>query len=170
MTKPVNKLDFWKNRIKEAKDNNELHYSVFVAGKKIWDDLNNKHKKVFEKEIKPTDSVVDLGCGYGRSNEMIDCARYVGVDFSPDFIAEAQRLYPDKEFVISSLDKLPFKDNEFDVGFMISVKAMIINNLGEEVWKPMEEECKRVCKKLLVLEYGGGDLGIKNDADHYEVL
>lgn len=170
MSKPVDKIDFWKERIDQAKNNNEMHYSVFIANKNVWKDLNTKHQAIFGKEIKQSDSVIDLGCGYGRSSEMIECKRYVGVDFSPDFIAEAQKRYSNKEFVLSSLNMLPFRDKEFDVGFMVSVKAMIVNNLGEEVWKPMQKECKRVCKKLLILEYGGGDLGIKNDAGHYEII
>jgi hypothetical protein len=31
---------------------------------------------------------------------------------------------------------------------------MIIGNLGLDVWEPMEKECKRVCKKVVTLEYG----------------
>ena len=168
--KPVNNIEFWKDRIHTAKNNSRMHYSVFISNDKLWNDINKKHKEVFDKEIKKTDSVLDLGCGYGRSSQMIECARYVGTDFSPDFINEAKKLYPDKEFVLADMAKLPFADKEFDIGFMVSVKAMIINNLGVEAWQPMEDEAKRVCKKLLVLEYGGGDAGIKNDAEHYEII
>ena len=170
MSKPVDKVDFWKDRIEVAKKRNTLHHSVFIADRPLWNSISEKHKEILAKEVKLKDSVIDLGCGYGRGSEMVNCRKYIGVDFSPDFIDEAKVLYPDKEFMVADLKRLPFKDKEFDVGFMISIKAMIRSNLGDEVWSEMEKECKRVCKKVLVLEYGTGDAGIKNDADHYEVL
>lgn len=168
MSKPVNKLDFWKDRIEYAKKGRE-HYSVFIANDSQWKDINTKHKEILEKEIKETDNVIDLGCAYGRSSEMVK-GKYTGIDFSPDFIEIARTKYPDKRFVLGSLKELPFEDKEFDIGFMVSVKAMIISNLGSEEWAIMQKECERVCKKLLILEYGQGDKDITNNADEYEII
>lgn len=168
--KPVNKLDFWKKRLEDTKNGPlPLHYSVFIADKSIWNNLNEKHAEILRKEIKRTDKVIDLGCAYGRSSEMVR-GHYTGVDFSPDFIEEARRLYPDKRFEVADLKSLPFKDKEFDVGFVVSVKAMIISNLGQDEWDLMQKECERVCKKLLILEYGTGDKGVEVNPHEYEII
>lgn len=168
--KPVNDTKFWKQRLDDAKTKYPLHYSVFITNHDSWNKINKNHQEILRKEISQTDKVVDLGCAYGRSSEMFECAEYVGVDFSPDFIEEAKKRYPNKKFLVADLKKLPFKKNEFDVGFMVSVKAMIKSNLGEKEWNKMEKECKRVCRRLLILEYGTGDLGLDQDSDKYEIL
>lgn len=150
MGKAVDKLDFWKDRIAMAKKNKE-HYSVYITDFKDWDRLNTDHEAIFTKEIKKEDRVLDAGCGYGRSSIYFD--NYVGVDFSPDFIELAQKKFPDKEFWVADLKDLPFKDQEFDVSFCVSIKHMIVDNLGEEEWNKMFKELKRVSKKVLLLEY-----------------
>lgn len=169
MSKPVDKLDFWKDRLENAKANYPIHYSVFMAHEVLWKQINEKHRRILEKEIKETDNVLDLGCAYGRSSEMVK-GKYTGIDFSLDFIEEAKKRYPDKNFMVADLKKLPFGNKEFDIGFMVSVKAMIISNLGYDEWAKMEKEIKRVCKKTIILEYGGSDAGIKNDAEYYEII
>jgi SAM-dependent methyltransferase len=168
--KPVNDINFWKQRLDDAKTKYPLHYSVFITNQNSWNTINKNHKDILQKEIKSTDKVIDLGCAYGRSSEMFDCKEYVGVDFSPDFINEAKKLYPNKKFQVADLKSLPFKDKYFDVGFMVSIKAMIKSNLGKSEWELMEKECKRVCKKVLILEYGIGDLGIDENSNEYEII
>lgn len=149
---PVDNLNFWKERIRMAKNRNKLHHSVYISADGLWEKIYKTHLEVINKEIKPTDKVLDIGCGYGRMAPVFD--NYTGVDFSPDFIAEARTLYPDKKFIVANLNKLPFKKNEFDIGIAISIKHMIIGNLGGEKWEPMAKEIKRVCKKVIILEYG----------------
>lgn len=150
MAKAVDKEEFWKERIERAKKSKE-HYSVYITDENDWKRLNKDHEETFKREIKQGDRVLDAGSGYGRSSVYFD--NYVGVDFSPDFVELAQEKYPDKEFWVADLKDLPFKDQEFDVAFCVSVKEMIIANLGNEAWEKMEKELKRVSKKLLILEY-----------------
>lgn len=166
----VNKLEFWKNRIGVAKKNNKIHYSVFLANDTIWKKLNDDHSKILEKEIKKGDNVLDAGCGYGRNSEMVKSDKYIGVDFSPDFIELAKGLYPNREFMVANIKDLPFKDKEFDVGFCVSVKGMISGNLGREEWDKMQKELERVSKKLLILEYGSGDSLSAYTSDKYEII
>lgn len=42
---------------------------------------------------------------------------------------------------------------KWDWGVLVSVRPMIIRNQGQETWDRMEAECRKVCKKLLYLEY-----------------
>lgn len=148
MGKSIDELNFWKDRIDTAQ---KEHYSVYVCGEQMWKDINTIHNEIFDKEIKPTDKVLDAGCGYGRWSEKFD--NYTGIDFSPDFIAKAQSKYPQKTFIQADLKDLPFKDKEFDVAFCVSIKKMICDNLGENEWNKMEIELKRIAYKVLVMEY-----------------
>lgn len=157
MAKPIDNLDFWKERIKSAQ---REHYSVYICSEKLWEHINDTHSEILAKEIKETDKVLDAGCGYGRWSESFD--NYTGVDFSPDFIAKARMKYPSKEFVVADLKSLPFSNKEFDVAFCVSIKRMVCDNLGEEEWKKMEAQLKRVAKKVLILEY--------EDPVPYEIL
>ena len=146
MSNPVNKEDFWKWRIENAK---ELHHSVYLTSEEDWRNIEKAHKEIVEpyKDKK----VLDAGCGYGRSSEWF--TNYLGVDFSPDFIELAKSKYPDKEFMEADLKDLPFKDNEFYVAVCVSIKNMIVGQLGGEVWDKMEKELLRVAKEVVLLEY-----------------
>lgn len=148
MNKPVNKLEFWKERIDHAQ---KEHYMVYVTGEQDWKRINKAHEEIFAKEVKDTDRVFDAGCGYGRwANRFTN---YVGIDFSPDFIEKAKKNFPSKDFRVMDMKKLDFKDKEFDVAFCVSIKKMIVDNLGENEWNLMQKELQRVSKKLLLLEY-----------------
>lgn len=148
----IDRVSFWRKRLEDAKDSGRLHYSVYLANDTLWQRICTAHLSIFKKEIKPGDKVLDAGCGYGRLAPLFE--KYTGVDFAPAFIEEAERLFPEKRFMQADLRKLPFKDKEFDWGLLVSIKHMIVGNLGFEEWAKMETELKRVCKKLLILEYG----------------
>lgn len=156
--KEVNKIEFWKKRIETAQKD---HYSVYVTGHEDWKRINELHAKIIEKEVDGT--VLDCGCGYGRLSELFP-GMYDGVDFSPDFIELAKQKYPRlaKHFHVADLKALPFEDSSIDWGICVSIKRMIIDNLGEEEWKEMEKEIGRVCKNILILEY--------ETPDEYEVI
>ena len=168
--RPVDNINYWKERLELAKKQGHLHYSVYLAVDHLWNRVHDIHMEILKREIKPTDKVLDIGCGYGRMSPYFD--HYTGIDFSPDFIKEAKELHPGKKFIKGRIEKMRFKDKQFDVGFAISMKAMIVGNLGEAVWQPMEEECKRVCKKVLLLEYGKLESRFDSDEDvgKYEIL
>ena len=159
MSKPIDRLEFWRDRIIDAKKR-EDRLSVYHAPKELWQEIEVNHAKNIKLLIKDTDKVLDAGCGYGRLSEVIK--NYVGVDFSQDFIDWAREKYPNSIFRKANLKRLPFKDGKFDWAICASIKTMVINNLGEEEWSLMLKELKRVAKKVLILEY--------EDSLPYEVL
>lgn len=146
---PVSNEEFWKKRIEDSKKYGDIHHSVYISSPTLWKNIEIAHREILDKY--KDDKVLDAGCGYGRASQWFN--DYTGVDLSPDLLAIAKKEYPDKKFIQSKLDKLPFEDDEFDMAFCISIRAMIIGNLGEEAWIPMEKELNRVAKKVLILEY-----------------
>lgn len=150
MSKPIDKLDFWKERIDTAR---KPHFSVYVTSENDWKRIYDSHKKIIEALIDKNDRVLDAGCGYGRMSTLFNQNNYVGVDFSPDFINWSAKDNSKYKFVCSNLKSLPFKDKEFDWSFCVSIKKMIIDNLGEKEWNDIEKELLRVSNKILILEY-----------------
>ena len=65
---------------------------------------------------KPGERILDIACGTGTSTLPLakSGATVVGVDFSPEMIAEAGRKHPRIEFRQADAMKLPFGDDEFD--------------------------------------------------------
>jgi len=154
MQKPVNKEEFWRERLNNSA---KLEHSVYITSEKDWNFINKTHLELLMPyQYK---KVLDAGCGYGRWSELF--SDYTGTDFSSDFINKAIELHPDKKFVKANMKKLPFKDDEFDLSFCVSIKDMIVDNLGEVEWAKMFEELKRVSKKVMILEY--------TNPDEYEV-
>lgn len=163
MIQPVNKTDFWKKRIERAANDEREHYSVYLTHEGAWREIERIHATILAKEVtSPHNIVLDAGCGYGRMSAYFPDHTYTGVDFSPDFIEAARTRHPDKDFVQAELERLPFDDGTFDVAFCVSIKAMVVDNLGEKAWKAQEKELLRVARKLIILEY--------TDPDKYWIL
>lgn len=150
MQKRVTSISFWKDRIRGAA---KRHFMVYVTSEGDWQRINYEHEKILRTEIKQTDKVLDAGCGYGRWAHLFSMDNYVGVDLSPDFVEMAHLENIGWKFIEGKLESLPFQDGEFDVAFCVSIKEMIIDNCGQELWDAMQRELKRVAKKLLILEY-----------------
>ena len=159
MPKPIDKLSFWKDRIDTAVSD---HYSVYVVHEAGWKKINETHEKIIKKHIPEGVMVLDAGCGYGRMCKYFAPEDYVGVDFSPDFIKKAQDKFPAYAFRVENLKELSFDDGQFAWAIVVSIKKMVVDNLGQEAWNEMEKEIKRVSKKVLLLEY--------EEPEKYEVL
>jgi demethylmenaquinone methyltransferase/2-methoxy-6-polyprenyl-1,4-benzoquinol methylase len=65
---------------------------------------------------KPGERILDIACGTGTSTVPLarSGATVVGIDFSPQMIAEAGKKHPKIEFREADAMKLPFGDDEFD--------------------------------------------------------
>lgn len=157
MAKPINDLSFWRDRIETAV---RPQYSVYVAHDALWNRILDDHLAIILEHIKPNESVLDAGCGYGRMSQYLD--NYTGVDFSPDFISLAKKNYPGEVFIQANLKQLPGKTGQFDWALVISIKKMVEDNLGTDEWLQILQELKRVAKGVLILEY--------EDSKNYEII
>lgn len=159
MTEPVLDTSYWKERLERA-PKDAPHHAVFRCSAELWRRIEEKHRQILTQEIKPGDSILDAGCGWGRLLDLLPRwdGRYLGVDLSPDFVEKARWLHPTREFVVGDLRRLDFPDT-FQWAVLISIRPMMRRNLGEEEWSKMESELRRVAKRLLFLEYDDTDEG-----------
>jgi hypothetical protein len=182
MPEPINDLDYWKQRLEAAPKGRE-HEAVFRCSKERWAAIEKKHRDILALHIKPFDSVLDCGCGWGRLLLMLPPnwhGLYLGVDLSPDFIHKAlvetiplaQKIYNGQNgmgnrpgaFQVSDLRDLSRNvflpgRRKWDWAVMVSVRPMVKRNLGGAEWDKMEAEIRKCAEKLLYLEYDPDDEG-----------
>lgn len=157
MPEPISDEEYWANRLKASWDT-ELHHSVFKCSIEKWRKIEDAHRVLLADTIGMEESVLDAGCGYGRLLSLLPRkwkGDYLGVDLSPAFIEFASKRYPKSEFVVGDLRNLPAEATrkKFDWAVVISIRPMVIRNLGREEWDKMESQLLSVASRILVLEY-----------------
>lgn len=160
MPDPILDPAYWRDRLKHA---GEEHLAIFRCPKPLWEQIEKLHREILYREIKAYDSILDGGCGWGRAIGMMPPwwnGPYVGIDVSDDFIAMARKRYPQHTFHCDSMIDLLYcippvfpTDQKFDWGLFVSIKSMIVREISQEHWDAIESGFRRVCKKLLFLEY-----------------
>ncbi|GAA4590787.1 SAM-dependent methyltransferase [Actinoplanes octamycinicus] len=101
---------------------------------KFGDDLPAYATAVREAGVRPGDVAVDVGCGTGRALPALAAAagpagRVLGLDFTPDMLAEARRAGRDAAASLAVADarRLPLADAAVDVVFA----AGLVNHLPD---------------------------------------
>lgn len=164
MTEPILSPEYWANRLKAAQANGgvNLHHAIFRCPKAEWDAIAERHRSILAQVIRPTDSILDAGCGWGRLLDLLSpwyYGPYTGIDVSPEFTAMGWERYPQVEFRVADLRDLSFLQETYDWAVLISIRPMVRRNLGEEAWERMLTELCRVARKILFLEYDREDRG-----------
>jgi SAM-dependent methyltransferase len=90
--------------------------------------------------------IIDVGCGLGYLKKYLDehapgYRSYLGVDLSQEMVRGAQERFKGSGFIQRDILAEPFAENEFDVGFLISV-------LGYPVGSGPEDYMKRFLREL----------------------
>jgi len=94
---------------------------------------------------KQGDKILDLGCGFGRLNDVLKNLdiKYIGTDISFKQIALAKKSYPNKKFKKCDLLIQSFHNNSFDKIFCLSV----IHHIPSTKYRiKILKEIKRVLK------------------------
>jgi len=111
------------------------------ARSEIWSVLV---RDFFQAWVRRSDTVVDLGCGYGEFLNNVKAARRIGVDLNPD---SAGMLNPDIEFREARADQLGFLDDD-------SVDVVFSSNMLEHLQSKTDVE-RTIAEVRRVLRPGG---------------
>jgi SAM-dependent methyltransferase len=162
MTEPISDPAYWARRLRNVQEA-DLHMSVFKCPPDRWRRIEARHRAILAEHVRPSESVLDAGCGYGRLPTLLPdgwFGDYLGVDLCPDFIDLARKTHPLRRFMVCDLRELHLKGlGVFDWCLLVSVKHMVIRNQGEAVWLEMETKLRTVARRLLFLEYDENDEG-----------
>ena len=100
----------------------------------------------FSKYVKKEDTILDVGCGYGRTlNELNQFGfnHLIGIDFSEGMIERGKELYPNIEFRLMKDSKIDLPDNSVDSVILLAVLTCIIDDKEQE---NLIQEIHRVLK------------------------
>lgn len=169
MPHPINDPQFWSERLKRA--GSDYHRAVWDVPAERWRRVQDAHFSVLRRVVKPGQTVLDAGCGYGALCEILhEGVDYAGVDLSPDLLALGRELYPDRVFIRADLACLPVPDGSYDVCIARSLEGTIRDNLGQAAWLRVFNELCRVANRVVLLSYGEPELfyvhDVLDDASH----
>ncbi len=166
---PIFDPNYWSDRLAKAK---LRHEAVFKCPLEQWQAIEAKHREILAGHIRPHDSILDAGCGWGRLLGLLPDdweGMYLGVDLSPDFVALARKCwhdYPHRERALFYVGDLRDLSTVIEPGggrlpwaVCVSVRPMVRRNLGEAAWQEMEAQLRRVVSRILFLEYDPNDTG-----------
>jgi ubiquinone/menaquinone biosynthesis C-methylase UbiE len=119
-------LDFW-DQCAEQKEN-PIEAVQYLKGEHPLTEQEYKNVIKLVDEyltINPTDRVLEVGCGCGLIlNELAPEAKIaIGIDYSPQMIAKAQKLFPDIPFLVGEAANIPFPAHYFNRTFCFSIFA-----------------------------------------------
>jgi SAM-dependent methyltransferase len=92
----------------------------------------------------PGERVLDLGCAAGAISHFLSQlgCETVGVDAEPRALDRARQLFPDLQFQLANVARLPFEDAAFDK----AVAADLVEHLDDETFRAMLRETRRVLR------------------------
>jgi len=114
----------------------------------LWDELYSKQDTAWRGNtvipVPNSGDALDLGCGNGKTVSTLLDEGYdvTGVDFSKVAVEQCRKRFPDSDFVVSPVDRLPFADDSFDYVTAVHV----LEHLDDEELKAAVEEIGRVLR------------------------
>lgn len=132
---------------KGAMEGTKEDIRVFDGWEKSTADMKETADRIMEiLDIKPTDRVLEVGCGAGGLAQYMDC-EYIGIDFSKTLVNRCMEFYQ-KSAVYSEANDIPFKDKYFDKCFSWGV---FLYFPSREYVDQVISEMKRVTKNRILL-------------------
>jgi SAM-dependent methyltransferase len=136
-------------------DLNRVNCNYFSRGAQLtfyreeFLELLPPEKELFPKYIRAGQSVLDLGCGAGRTTAHLHAmaGQIVGIDLSEVLVESARTNYPDMDFRVMDAGALQFADSSFDVA--------VFSNNGLCYVHPEEKRLAAIDEIRRVLKPGG---------------
>lgn len=106
----------------------------------------DEEKKFIENNILKDDTVLDLGCGTGRTIKIISkiSKKVIGIDNDKDAVNTGKKNIKElknAELILEDAEKMHFENNSFDIVFI----GLSFVNFGKTKYKILEE-IKRILK------------------------
>jgi len=128
-------MTFWDN---QTKDN------LFNFLRSDYEGSDNPTRVWIRDHVRG--KVLDAACGAGADYEYLkDQTDYTGMDFTPKMLELCHEHFPEGKFVEGNIEKIPFKDKEFDV----VLARHILEHL--DGYEKAIDEVKRVGKKFVIV-------------------
>lgn len=154
---PIFEQVYWNDRLARAVARGQVHRAVYETSEGDWAEINTAHTRILSEHVGIRTSVLDVGCGWGRLLTLMPSywsGLYLGVDLSKTFIDMATLAYPHRMFLQHDMRQpLSEEVGSFDLGILISIRPMVIGKAGGEHWDLMEYNIRRLCNRILYLEY-----------------
>ena len=127
--------------------------SIAIVLRKIVELNFRKQKSAIRRflSLRPSERVLDVGCGTGEFAPFFSVEQYDGIDIDPSNIAYAKRHFPHR-FQTADAMHLPFADASFDAVLVVGV----LHHLSLE-------QCERVCAEMIRVLKQNGRLLIMED-------
>lgn len=134
----------------------ERHRLMFNGSRDQFDNIERRQVDAL-RVIRPRQSVIDVGCGYGRMLDLLAAQRwrgkYIGFDVSPDLVEIARRWWPDYTFVVADLANDPAPSPmRADWAVALWVKSMLIGNGYDAEWDRIEAWMHANAERILVID------------------
>lgn len=153
---------YWSKRFDAAVARERIHHALWEVDGDVWKAERERHRNVLSATLRPDDSILDAGCGWGRLLGLLPSwwrGEYLGVDLCSEFVALARRNHPDRRFEACDLrdpllSKLRADANwrKFDFAIAIGVEKMVIKNAGAEAWEGIKSNLLACADRLLTLD------------------
>ena len=101
----------------EKNNLNKFSSKSSVQFYKDYVDLQDCEKYIFDKHIKSSFSILDIGIGAGRTTLHLNnhVKDYIGIDYSEEMIDAAKEKFPYLNLLVMNAEKLNFPTNNFDL-------------------------------------------------------
>lgn len=160
--RPVFRPSFWRARLQNAAAEGLPWRALFNTDADTWAACEARHRAILAEHVRPDDGILDAGCAYGRLLDLLPPGwrgAYHGVDLAAAFIEKARADHPGRDFTV--LDLRDLRDlpgvKVWDWGIAVSVKRVIAGHAGAACWAGIEAELRRLCKRLMFLDYDPND-------------
>lgn len=170
MSDPIFDTNYWRRRVAHAMRVGRAHHSIWLGPTDDWEQMAEAHRFIIAENIKPHESVIDVGCGWGRAISLMPdgwFGAYLGMDFYKEFVEMARANHPDKIFFTGDMRRLtsevrrvpPLPVEHFDWAILCGIECMVKDNAGHDEWDKILAQVRTVADKVLSLVYKVEDKG-----------
>jgi len=151
--------DYWREKMADAVARGEIHRAIYTGSIDEFSAEQQRQIAALRGKIGDNDSILDVGCGYGRLLEFLPKTwkgDYLGIDISPDLIGVARRIHPEREFVCMSVIDWLYScsglTKKYDVAVCLWIKSMMLENKYRQIWGEIELLLPRVALSTLIVD------------------